>query len=176
MAHTSSTSVPPTYITLATALLTLEQLIDQSNFTISPNLRIKSFHLPANLNRDASAIKTASASSAFAVIRDLISPVADEYQCAENEMLKTFGIWVGTSDRTLLSFELVSDVHISTRLAKLSYSVPDPEFLTGRHRQRSRNGIKHNLRGISIKTAELVIKKRGSKFIALLAGKRGMLF
>ena len=79
---------------------------------------------------------TASASSAFAVIRDLISPVADEYRCAENEMLKTFGIWVGTSDRTLLSFELVSDVHISTRLAKLSYSVPDPEFLTGRHRQR----------------------------------------
>lgn len=38
-------------------------------------------------------------------------------------MLKTFGIWVGSSDRTLLSFELVSDVHISTRLAKLSYSV-----------------------------------------------------
>ena len=103
---------------------------------------------------------TASASSAFAVIRDLISPVADEYRCAENEMLKTFGIWVGSSDRTLLSFELVSDVHISTRLAKLSYSVPDPEFLTGRHRQRSRNGIKRNLRGISIKTAELVKKKK----------------
>lgn len=38
-------------------------------------------------------------------------------------MLKTFGMWVGSSDRTLLSFELVSDVHISTRLAKLSYSV-----------------------------------------------------
>ena len=103
---------------------------------------------------------TASASSAFAVIRDLISPVADEYRCAENEMLKTFEIWVGTSDRTLLSFELVSDVHISTRLAKLSYSVPDPEFLTGRHRQRNRNGIKHNLRRISIKTAELVKKKK----------------
>ena len=65
------------------------------------------------------------------------------------------------------SFDLVNDVHINTRPANIIllshvsqiFTVPDPEFLTGRHSQRSRNGIKHNLRGICIKTAELVKKK-----------------
>lgn len=86
--------------------------------------------------RVASAITTASASSAFAVIRGLIFPVADDYRCAENEMLKTFGIWLGSSNRTLPSFELENDVHINTRLAKVIllrlvyqiFTVPDPEL------------------------------------------------
>ena len=86
--------------------------------------------------RVASAITTASASSAFAVIRGLIFPVVYDYRCAENEMLKTFGIWLGSSNRTLPSFELENDVHINTRLAKVIllrlvyqiFTVPDPEL------------------------------------------------